>query len=197
MIELIIVRHGQSIADIENRHEGKADFPLTDLGRKQAKNVSKFLKERYIFDEIYSSPLKRASETAEIIGKGFNQNIVYDDNLREWDNGVIAGLLRKEANILYPEPKGGRKYFQKIEEGESLLDLRCRAEYFLANLLEYLQKEDKDKRVCIVSHGKMISMLYRSFLGLPLDCDIWLDTGDTGVHIWRIVNNKKIIVYCD
>lgn len=195
MIELVVIRHGQSLADIEGRHEGRADFPLTDLGREQAEKLSEWLKERYTFDMIVSSPLKRAKETAEIIGHKMNQPVVFNEDLMECNNGVLAGLLREEAKRNYPEPEGGRKYFQAVEKGESLIDLRSRAEYFLANLLHSIKDREDKTTICIVSHGGLTTMLYRSFLNLPIDTNIWLASGDTGVHLWRIKDDKKIIVF--
>ncbi|MGV8981611.1 histidine phosphatase family protein [Clostridium sp.] len=102
MLDLIIVRHGQSVADIEERMEGRADFPLTNLGKEQAKKLAHWLKDNAPFDYIISSPLKRASETSEIINTICNVDITYDERLMEWNNGVLAGLLRSEAHEKYP-----------------------------------------------------------------------------------------------
>lgn len=195
MIELVVIRHGQSVADIEDRHEGRADFPLTDLGKEQAEKLAMWLKERYSFDMIIASPLKRAKETAEIISRKMNHSVIFNDNLMEWNNGVLAGLLREEARLKYPEPEGGRKYFQSVEKGESLIDFRSRAEYFLASLLHSIKDTEDKTTICIVAHGGIITMLYRSFLNLPIDTNVWLATGDTGVHMWRIQGDRKVIVY--
>ncbi|QUH19328.1 histidine phosphatase family protein [Alkaliphilus sp. B6464] len=195
MIEFVVIRHGQSLADIEGRHEGRADFPLTDLGREQAEKLAKWLKQRYNFDTIISSPLKRARETAEIIGSKMNKSVIFNEDLMEWNNGVLAGLLREDANRDYPEPEGGRKYFQAVQNGESMIDLRSRAEHFLADLI-HSTKDSKDNiRICIVSHGGLITMLYRSFLNMPIDTNVWLSSGDTGVHLWQINNDKKIVMF--
>lgn len=195
MVELVIVRHGQSVADIEDRHEGRADFPLTDLGREQAEKLSEWLKERYNFDMIIASPLKRAKETAEIISSKMNRTIILNDDLMEWNNGVLAGLLREEAKRKYPVPEGGRKYFQSVEKGESLIDFRSRAEHFLASLLHSIKDVEDKTTICIVAHGGVITMLYRSFLNLPIDTNIWLASGDTGFHLWRIDGERKVIVF--
>ncbi len=91
MLELIIVRHGQSVADIERRYEGRADFPLTDLGREQATKLASWLNQKYPPNFILSSPLKRTSETAEIISSEVNIEVKY---------GVIhhSCLQRSERN---------------------------------------------------------------------------------------------------
>ncbi|WBW96487.1 histidine phosphatase family protein [Oceanirhabdus sp. W0125-5] len=194
MLEIIVARHGQSVADIENRLEGKADFPLTELGIEQAEKLARWLKFKYKFDDIYSSPLKRASKVAEIIGEKFEKEITYDERLKEMDNGVLAGLLREEADRLYPLPEGGRKYYEHIPDGESLIELRARAEHFFAELIHSRDFEKENKRILIVSHGGLISMLYRAFLNLPVDTGVWLSTGDTGVHVWRVSGKNRIVV---
>lgn len=197
LIELVIVRHGQSVADIEERHEGRADFPLTDLGRQQAAKLAVWLKEKFNFDLIISSPLKRAVETTEIINQEYNIEIEYDNSLMELNNGVLAGLLRAEAQERYPMPEGGRKYFERVPNGESMIEFRVRAEEFLSQLIYDLSKENKDKRVLIVAHGGSISMLFQSFLNLPIDNECSINTGDTGVHIWRANARSRRIVFAN
>lgn len=194
MIELIIVRHGQSVGDIEHRFEGRADLPLTHLGREQADKLANWLSTKYKFDKIVSSPLSRASETAQIIGNKLNLDISLDDRLMEYNKGVIDGLLKEEADKKYPIPEGGRKYYERIEKGESLIDLRARAEEFLAELVGTVKKDNVDKKLLIVSHGNLISQLLKSFLKLPMDSKVHFSTGDTGVHSLKIYNNDRIVI---
>lgn len=194
LLELIVIRHGQSTADIEKRYEGRADFELTDLGRAQAYKAAKWIYEKFNIDLIISSPLKRAAETAEIIGREIGKVVKYDDGLMEWNNGILQGLFIEEAEKKYPMPKGGRKYYERIEKGESAIEFRARAEAFLAKLIDKYNVEGKDKRILIVSHGGMISMLFRSFLDLPINCKVGAASTDTGIHIWRIFDNRRIII---
>lgn len=194
MIELLIVRHGQSVGDIENRFEGRADLPLTELGKNQADKLANWLSTRYKFDEIISSPLIRASETANIIGNKLNVKVSFDDRLLEYNKGVIDGLLKEEADKKYPLPEGGRKYYERIEKGESIIDLRARAEEFLAELLGNLKKDNSDKKLLIVSHGSLISQLITSFLKLPIDSKVHFSTGDTGVHSLKLYSNDRIVI---
>lgn len=194
MLEILIIRHGQSIADIGARHEGRADYPLTELGIKQAKLLADWLVNNYSPEIILSSPLKRASQTAEILGKQLGIKIQYYDELMEWNNGVLAGLTFEEAKIKYPTPKGGRKLHEKILNAESWIDLRARGQIFWSKFLNEFS-ECKNKRIAIVSHGKMINMLFRSFISLPVDTDIWARNSDTGVHLWKIENGKRYIIF--
>jgi len=193
MIELLIIRHGQSIADIEGRHEGRADFDLTPLGVEQAKEAAKWIASHYKVDKIYSSPLIRAKRTAEIIGDLMDQDVVIDNDLMEWNNGKLAGLLREEGMKKYPLPEGGRKPHDTFAETESLIEFRARAELWLSKFIHNV--EHYNQRVCIVTHGGFINMLFRSFMSLPVISDLSISTGDTGIHLWTIDKDQKRIVF--
>ena len=82
-MEILVVRHGQSIADLEYRHEGRADFELTELGCRQARNAAKWIKEHYEIDIILSSPLKRTAKTSEFISEETDVDINFEDELME------------------------------------------------------------------------------------------------------------------
>lgn len=61
---LLLIRHGESEADLLNVHEVRADFELTQRGHEQAKKLAEFLAKHYHISKLYSSPLKRAKQTA-------------------------------------------------------------------------------------------------------------------------------------
>lgn len=194
MLEIMIARHGQSVADIENRYEGRADFPLTYLGYEQAEKLALWIKKNYPPDIIVSSPLKRTAETAEIIGKEVNVEVKYDNDLMELDTGLLAGLLKSEADLKFPKPEGGHKAHQAILGGESLIDFRARTERFWSKLIcTHYSEEEQKKRILIVSHGGTINMLLRCFLCLPMNDEVFIHTGDTCVHLWKITKGKKTI----
>jgi 2,3-bisphosphoglycerate-dependent phosphoglycerate mutase len=164
------------------------------LGKEQAEKLAYWLKQNILFDCIISSPLKRASETSEIVSKICIKEISYDERLMEWNNGLIAGLLRSEADEKYPIPKGGRKYFQKIFEAESTIDFRARAEEFIAEILDKYDSDKNDRKILIITHGGTINMIIHSFLNMPIKNNIRICSGDTGVHILRVKGNDRIIV---
>ncbi len=190
-MELLVIRHGQSEADLTGRHEGRADFPLTDLGRAQAGRVADWVARHAVPDVIWSSPLLRAAETARTIAARTGAPLVFKDGLMEMDNGVLAGLPRDEARKKYPPPPGGRRYHERIPGGESELEFRARVEAVFAELVHTV---DPDQRVAIVAHGGTITMLFRALLGLPLQSNVWLSTGDTGVHLWRITPQQRVVL---
>lgn len=124
MIEIYILRHGESIANKKKLVCGAKDFELTRLGRKQAKRACENLKSN-TFSKIYSSPLKRAIDSIEYIGS--NQQIIIEDNLKELDTGdysflSIEELWEKDIRYKYQ----GMYPTLKYPNGESLADMITR-----------------------------------------------------------------------
>jgi len=188
-MDLIIIRHGQSEADILNVIEGRADFNLTELGYKQANLMAKWVKNYINIDKIISSSLKRAKQTAETLSKYLHIDVEYEDLLMEWKNGLIAGLSWEEANNLYPEPDFKHPH-TAVYEQESTIEFRARAETILSKII---YENPPDSKIAVVSHGNMINMLFRSFLELPVNSDSSISSGDTGIHHWKTKNNSRII----
>ena len=188
---ILIIRHGQSEADILNVHEGRADFPLTNLGIKQATVMAEALSSNYKISKIYSSPLLRAKETAQSLSKATHAPITFEDNLMEFNNGLLAGLSREEANEKYPEPEV-RYPHTALYGMESMINFRSRAEAILSKIIA---ENNPYSTIAIVAHGGIINMLLRSFLELPWNSSIFFSTGDTGVHLLQINNFHRRLVY--
>ncbi|WP_077620642.1 histidine phosphatase family protein [Bacillus sinesaloumensis] len=189
-MELLVIRHGQSEADLLGVHEGRADFPLTELGVLQANKMATFVAENFPPNLILSSPLKRANRTAEILQEAIGCELLLEHDLMEFNNGVLAGVSREEASIKYPLPKNGRPVHEAIQDGESELEFRFRAErVFQKNIFDYQDYQ----RVAIVSHGGLISNLIKSFLSQANNKEYAFITGDTGIHLLEIKNNLRII----
>ena len=188
-VELIIIRHGQSEADLLGVHEGRVDFPLTVLGEQQARKMANYVAANYAPDIIVTSPLKRASKTAQILREAVGCELQYFDELMEYNNGILAGMDRKEAAINYPLPKNGRPIHMEIVGGESELQLRQRAEYMFYKILHDYKEF---QRVAIVSHGGFISNFMKVFFKQHSESIIFA-TGDTGIHLVEITEDKRII----
>lgn len=92
---LIVVRHGETRANVEGRWQGHRDWPLTEVGVAQAEAVAQRL-EGCGFSSLYSSDLGRALHTARIIANRSGHAIVADERLRERHLGVFQGLTRAE-----------------------------------------------------------------------------------------------------
>lgn len=107
MIQLILVRHGQSVWNFENRFTGWTDVELTQKGKQEAIESGKVLKKYgFTFDVIYTSVLKRATDTLDYILKELNQESVpihYSWKLNERHYGALQGLNKDETSQKYGE----------------------------------------------------------------------------------------------
>lgn len=186
-MKLLIIRHGQSEADLLGVHEGRADFPLTPLGFRQAAAMAEWVYTQHPPTVLYSSTLTRALQTAETLADACGLPVRQEDDLREFDNGMLAGLPFEEAALKYPLVPGLPPHESRYGM-ESVLSFRYRAERVLSRLLS---ENDADAMVAVVSHGGMINQLHRSLLGLPLDSPVSFATGDTGIHFWQIERTKR------
>ncbi len=99
-MKIYLVRHGE---DIPNYRGGWSNGSLTDKGIVQAKSVAKYLSEELKGKSIklISSDIKRASQTAEYISERLGISIVYEEEIREINNGELASIRNEEAEIKY------------------------------------------------------------------------------------------------
>jgi len=158
-MELILVRHGQTAYNAEFRFQGRIDIPLNETGQLQGARVKHILESKRIqFEVIFSSPLKRAVDTAHIIAHE-NSKVFVDGRLIEIDLGEFDGRLEKSiANEL-----GTAKYKEWREQnflvpapsGESLQDVMQRVQGFLAQL----SQSKHQGNVVIVAHQGVLMAL--------------------------------------
>jgi 2,3-bisphosphoglycerate-dependent phosphoglycerate mutase len=184
-MEILLIRHGESEADILEVHEGRADFSLTVHGRKQVVSMKERVKKEFPPDYIWCSPLKRAKETGDALAREVGCPIQFDEDLMEYNNGIQAGVPFKEDHTI----KMPVYFHERIEKGESALEFRMRIEGALSRILA----ESKFKRIAIVAHGGVITNLLRSFLKLPVDHGHWFMTGDTGIHLLEVREDSRVI----
>ena len=100
MTTLILVRHGQSLANLKKIYAGHTDYDLSPLGHKQTEKTAEYILENYKIDKIYSSDLKRAYNTAKKVADKICMEIITDENLREiyageWENVPFDELEEK------------------------------------------------------------------------------------------------------
>ena len=158
MREIIIIQHCQSEHHINEMSGGWTDTPLTELGRKQANLIGLSLKRELDGKEfaLYSSDLKRAWQTAEILGDHLNLNIVSEKNLREINTGIAAGKTKKWANA-NRNPKKENKFdfdYQEFQNGETWRQFSNRVSSCMENIVELEQKN-----LIIVTHGGTLSFI--------------------------------------
>ncbi|MBO4913956.1 MAG: histidine phosphatase family protein [Oscillospiraceae bacterium] len=192
-MRLLVIRHGESEADLLGVHEGRADFSLTPRGHAQAEAMSGFVAGEWKLERIYHSTLTRARQTAEHLAKVALCPLIPYDELMEFNNGLLAGLTYAEADEKYPEvpdlPPDKSMYGM-----ESALEFRARAERALERVLS---ETGEDETAAIVSHGGMINQLYHAFLKLPVDDGCRFASGDTAVHVWLVRGNERIVLHAN
>lgn len=160
-MKIIFTRHGESLANtlhiISNRD---LPHPLTEIGRSQAAELAVKLMQRSelnfkpVIRGIYSSPVVRARETAEIVGAALNLAVNINQGLTEYDCGILEGRgdvdAWQEHNRFFHDWLEGRRRENAPAGGETFTQIRAR----MANFVDYLRQEyGQESEVLCVSHG--------------------------------------------
>lgn len=166
-LKLLFIRHAESIGNQQGRMLGHTDDDLSEPGRMQAAQLAQQLwNESWQPSHFYSSPLRRAADTAAILHDRFpDAPIRYSDDLREFQNGILQGLTWTEAQDRYPalcQALETSLDWIPIPGAESLQAGRDRADRFIAHLLHQHANGD---RVCIITHSWILQQLVAGLLG--------------------------------
>jgi 2,3-bisphosphoglycerate-dependent phosphoglycerate mutase len=167
----VLVRHGQSEWNLQNLFTGWRDPPLTELGRSEAREAGRRLKQRgLVFDKAYTSGLVRAQDTLALILEEIGQpglETVCDDALNERDYGELTGLNKDDAAARWGKKQvqaWRRSYDVAPPGGESLKDTLARTvPYYLRNILPDVLD---GKRVIVVAHGNSLRAMIMGMEGL-------------------------------
>lgn len=188
MLELWLIRHGETEWNRQGRIQGHSDNPLNDLGRAQARALGgRLAVER--FDRIYSSDLGRAIETARL---AFPDHAIETDvRLREVSAGVLEGKVSSElseSERLVKDLRGSGRTDVRPEGGESYQDVMVRLRDWLGGL-------PGSGRVACVTHGGVIHTALRVVLGHP---DDWsggphIAITNTSVSVVRLGAGRAVI----
>ncbi len=170
MLEVDLVRHGESLYNRLGKVQGHTNSPLTDLGREQARRVAEALKGRGV-EVIYTSDLARALETARIIGEVVGLEPVVLEGFREialgqWEGRPIEEIRKEDWENL--ELWYSRPMEAKIPGAESLKAFKGRV---LATF-QRVMGEHPQGRIALVSHGGVLSVIISHVLGLDLN-NLW------------------------
>ena len=199
-LRLIFVRHGLSSFNKKGRIQGRNDLSiLTREGQLQAESVGKIISTIPI-DAIYSSPLKRASETAKIIVKEHQRElqITFTDDLLEVDLGPWSGLTKDELKKQYPEeltiwekePKDLSITRENGTKFEPIKELLLQAENFLKSLFNTYS--NSNKTILIVAHNAILRCLILKLINEPSKGFRRLKLDNTSISICNIeFNNWK------
>jgi broad specificity phosphatase PhoE len=167
--ELLLVRHGQSTANAKGIWQGQMEFPLSERGRAQASLAGHGLSGEP-FEGLYSSPLSRALETAEIIRDraGFEGQVVPVDGLSERNGGILEGHTWAEQEQRNPEL--AKKFLAIPEEERWALVGAETDEEVIARFEEALSSiralHPGGSRIVVVSHGGVMRAFLRERFGI-------------------------------
>ena len=166
-MRLILVRHGETDGNVSRRLQG-ADDPLTDRGRRQARELAAHLAGRGDVAALYASPYRRAFETASAVGAALGMQPEPREALVEIDVGEAAGYRFEEWAESFPD-EAERFRREGVDYawpgGESGRDLSARAEAEIRRILEAHGREDGT--VVVVSHGGTLAWVVAHLLGEP------------------------------
>jgi broad specificity phosphatase PhoE len=185
MAELILARHGETVWNIEKIYRGRSDVDLDKVGVKQAELLGKYL-TNYGIEAIYSSPLKRALDTANAIARYQKIGVHIAEGLIDIDYGKWQALPEQEVKRLYPilhNEWHNNPHKIIMPGGESLEDVRRRAIEVVNDVISRYQGS-----VVLVSHRVVNKVLICSLLGLD------------NSHFWNIkqdVGGITIFNYAD
>ena len=180
------MRHGQTEYNAGSRMQGQLDTELSELGRVQAFAAAEVLAKRQPL-LIVSSDLRRAYDTAVVLGERTGVEVDVDARLRETHLGDWQGLTHTEVDAVAP---GARLAWRDDarwapHHGESRVDVARRSMPVVAELADGLTEwgdEESDRPVVLVAHGGLIAALTAALLGIPVDN--WPILGGMGNASW-------------
>ncbi len=201
MRNVYVVTHAQSLHHIERRVGGWYDTSLTDLGREQAEKTGQFLKSAIDSTDVqlFSSDLKRAAETAEIIGRCLEKPVTLDSRLREMSYGDAEGKTQGWfQGQIKPQPTDGNRLDHRVYTGaESRFEVAVRVSEALTDILE---KGARD--TVIVSHGFASTFLIMAWIKIPADhmgyCNLAAKPGSvTMLHEDDLFGSRSVTYLCN
>ncbi len=179
-MKIYIVRHGYTHWNSLGKLQGVQDTELHETGLEQAKTLGKRLKCENI-TKIYTSPLKRAFTTAEIINEYTHVPIIKDENLIEMNFGVWQGLTLEDVKKVHSEFFSywdDNRFETVIPNGESYEIVSIRA----FKTIEKIAKSN-DKNVLLISHGSLIRALFCKILNINIKDSDNLNIDNCGISV--------------
>ena len=178
MTTLYLIRHGQTVANVEHKISGQIETDLTPFGRDQILQTAQNLKSIGVsLDLILCSPLKRTKDSAQIIAEQIPAPIIYDDGLKEFSNGIYEGTKIEDLEQMSFNPPyrtAGYSFSNGTDlmaayhsfspkydtfcypEGETKLEAR---ERFMNAIQKHLDANSNLQNVAVVAHGGVIRFM--------------------------------------
>ena len=162
---IFIVRHAETIGNVEKRLTGRTDYELTEEGKKTAHILAKEL-ENIKFDIIYASISDRTVKTVEEIARKNKLKIIKLDNLQEMYFGKYEGWKWEDVNKQNPKIKENQKKVNTIEgiEGQETMEHLAQR---ITDCIKEIAKNNEGRTILIASHGVAIEAFMRKITDMP------------------------------
>ena len=161
---LYLIRHGETEFNASGRIQGQSDSPLSDIGCRQCELVTQAL-SRVPLDAVYTSPLRRALDSARCLAAPRALEPVIDPQLMEINAGIFQGLDWDEIELRYPAEARLWKNHDpdfRIPQGETRRDVMTRARFAFDAI-----RKAGHRHVAVVAHGGLLSAALKSLLEVP------------------------------
>ena len=180
---LYLIRHALD----DERYVGSwSNVAILESEKDKVKRQAKYIKDNLNISKIYTSDIKRALETAEIINEELDLEIVKDSNLREQNKGILTGKLKETLPKQQLDLLINQKIDTEFPKGETLINLYERIKKYLSEIKKY------DDNSLIVTHRGVINMIYYILNDIPLDMDKKkFNVDHLSIHELDL-NNKRI-----
>lgn len=194
-VRVLLVRHGETVWNQENRWQGQADTPLSETGYDQARRLARRLRdEGPPVQAIYTSDLSRARDTADILGRALGATPIEASAWREMDIGTWSGLTTAEVATRHAEE------WERLRQGEDLP--RGGGETFaqfqgrLLQSSQRLVREHAGGRVVVVTHGGAVRAFLLHCRGLDASQFGQIEKiGNTGVSEVSLFPNGETAIH--
>ena len=194
-MKIYLIRHSESIDDIENCYGGIADFALTENGKDKVKESRKLI-ENYRIEKIYTSPYKRAFQTAQILNENMKVEIKVIDDIRELNShGIRSGVNKELAKDIFSyvfqqeEYKNTGYYLGKtFLGGEDIEKFDERVKEAINSIMRDSKGLDA---IAIVTHGGVHRSIFKNILNISKKID---EIDDVATTILEYNNGKFEII---
>lgn len=164
--KIVLVRHGETRWNVEQRIQGQGDSPLTEAGIEQARAIGRRLAREH-FDRIIASDLGRAMQTAREIAALTPHQVIPDARFRERHFGVGEGMTYREIDERFP---GAFSRVREVDPDFAIPGGESRRQFHqrVVEGLEQLAEEHRGEALVVVTHGGVLGTLYRHVHGIDL-----------------------------
>ena len=184
---ILLVRHGETEWNVQRRFQGRKDSPLTERGLRQAQAVGGLVRDLVAREggpwRLFTSPLKRAHDTAGFVARATGLAAETDERLAEVFCGDWEGMTWDEVVAAEPRVGSSRRWIYDSVGGETFEDVHARIADFLAAL-----PPEPERRAIVVSHGASGRVLRGAYAGLDREVVLGMEVPQEAV--FRLQNGQ-------